>query len=88
MSFTVIWKPVAERQLAELWLNAEDRTTFTFAAEEVEARLRTAPVEFGESRDDFARVAVVRPLVVHFEVHEEDRMVSVLSVRSITTRWM
>ena len=29
MKFTVVWKPAAERQLTDIWLEATDRNTVT-----------------------------------------------------------
>ena len=87
MKFTVVWKAKAEAQLAELWMTATDRTTIREAASEIENALRSDPVSFGESRDAQTRVAVVAPLVVHFEVHEDDRRVTVLTLHSIPPSW-
>ena len=87
MKFTVIWKATAETQLAELWMTAADRKVIRAAADEIEAALRTDPVSFGESRDAETRVAVVAPLVVHFEVHEDDRRVIVLTLHAIPPSW-
>ncbi len=87
MKFTVIWKATAETQLAELWMTAGDRTLVREAATEIESALRSDPASFGESRDAQTRVAVVAPLVVHFEVHEEGRRVVVLTLHAIPPSW-
>ena len=86
MKFTVIWKPTADEQLAEIWLTAEDRTAVTVAADELMAGLREAPLTLGESRDSLRRVAIRSPLAIHFEVQEADRLVFVLRVHRVTTR--
>ena len=87
MKFTVIWKTTAEAQLAELWMTAANREAIREAADEIETALRKDPVSFGESRDPQTRVAVVSPLVVHFEVHEDDRRVVVLTLHAIPPSW-
>ena len=83
MSFTIVWRPIAETQLAEIWLAATDRAAVTAAANEIETALRSSPESVGESRDERTRVAVVPPIAVHFEVRDADRLVLVLTVHSI-----
>jgi mRNA-degrading endonuclease RelE of RelBE toxin-antitoxin system len=78
--YTVTWKPEAERRLAELWLNATDRTAITRAANEIDRRLQTNPDQEGESRSDGRRLLLVKPLAVIFEVVPDDRIVYVLTV--------
>ena len=87
MKFMVVWKATAEAQLAELWMTATDRKAIREAASEIESNLRADPISFGESRDAQTRVAVVAPLVVHFEVHEDDRRVIVLTLHAIPPSW-
>lgn len=87
MKFTVVWKATAEARLAELWMTAADRRVIREAATEIESALRADPIAFGESRDAQTRVAVVAPLVVHFEVHEDDRQVIVLTLHAIPPSW-
>jgi len=43
MIFTVVWRPEAERALADLWNRAEDRQAITDAADTIDALLRTGP---------------------------------------------
>ncbi len=77
MTYTVIWRPSAERCLAEIWTNAEDRQTITDAANSVDALLRTDPTGVGESRVVNIRILTVSPLCVYYDVHEADRLVAV-----------
>lgn len=83
MTFTVIWKPVAESQLAAIWLETSNRSSITYAANAIEHELRRSPQSFGESRSEGRRVAVIRPLAVCFKVEEMDQIVRVISVRKV-----
>ncbi len=80
MTFTVVWRPEAERTLADLWNGAQDRQALTDAADAIDALLRTAPLEVGESRVGNIRILTVFPLSVYYDVHEEDRLVAVWAV--------
>ncbi len=81
MIFTVLWKPLAEEELASIWIDAQDRQTISAAANEIDKLLRVDPQSQGESRSGSQRVLIMEPLVVAFEVEEDDRRVSALSVR-------
>lgn len=81
MKYTVVWKPKAEEQLADIWIAAFDRVSVAAAADEIDRRLKMSPLTYGESRSGVTRIAVVPPLSVHFDVHDEDRLVAVLTVR-------
>ena len=83
MKYTVVWKPFAKAKLAELWLEAADRTAFTLAADMVESLLRTKPLDVGESRKDNYRVHYELPLIIAYRVSEYDRMVTVVGVRTV-----
>ena len=86
MRFTVLWTPGAEKRLAELWLDADDRDAITRATYEIDERLRVDPENQGESRDKARRFLVVPPLAAYFRVLVEDRKVYVLAVRSVRRR--
>jgi plasmid stabilization system protein ParE len=81
MKYTVVWKPEAERQLAEIWVDTVYREAVTAAANQVEEILRARPGDAGESRGGCRRILVVEPLVVQFDVFDEDRSVRVLRIR-------
>ena len=83
MKFTVVWKPAAERQLADIWLEATDRNSVTAATEAIESALATRPEELGESRPLDCRIAFVAPLALTFRVRVADRLVEVVSVRRV-----
>jgi hypothetical protein len=80
MRFTVTYKPSAEQELADLWLNASHRQAVTDAANRIDAILKSDPIAQGESRDRQSRILFERPLAVHFDIHHEDRVVEVLKV--------
>lgn len=80
MIFTVAWGPGAVSELADIWLDALDRSRVTAAAREIDRFLRRDPTTRGESRDENVRILFVAPLGVDFEVVEDDRIVYVLSV--------
>jgi plasmid stabilization system protein ParE len=80
MNYTVIWVPSAEGQLAEIWMAAGDREAVTVASDRIERTLADAPTTAGESRPDGFRILIELPLVVYFQVIEDDRLVRVLRV--------
>ncbi len=83
MNYTVVWKPAAEDELAEIWTNAANRAAVTDAANEIDRLLRLDPHDQGESRSEHVRVVFVHPLGLFFHIREEDRLVSVLRVWSV-----
>jgi plasmid stabilization system protein ParE len=82
MKYTVVWRPDAERRLAEIWLAATDHQAVTDAANQIDALLRADPTNGGEARDLGVRVLTRPPITVYFEVSEPDRLVTVWSVWS------
>jgi len=86
MTFTVVWKPSAERCLAEIWTEATNRQAVTKAADSIDSLLRDNPLQAGESRDLNTRILTVAPLWVYFDVHEEDRLVAIWAVWHRTIR--
>jgi plasmid stabilization system protein ParE len=80
MRYTVHWTPAAERDLADVWLNAADRNAVTSASHVIDLLLAQDPDQQGEVCFDTVRTLVVSPLGVDFEVIEDDRIVYVLTV--------
>jgi hypothetical protein len=80
MKYTVVWKPAAEQQLAQLWISAPDRAEVTAAANAIDAVLSQDPLAQGEARSDGERIFFVEPLAVLFRVADPDRLVTVLAV--------
>ena len=80
MKYTVVWRPSAERKLAELWIKARGRQGITNAADTIDAMLSRRPLDVGKSRSGRSRILVVPPLCVYYEVYEPDRLVAVWAV--------
>ena len=77
MKFTVVWTPLARRLLAELWLNASDRSEVQQAADEIERIISSDPMNAGESRVVDIRIIIEPPLAAYFDVDPLDRRVTV-----------
>jgi plasmid stabilization system protein ParE len=79
MRFTVTWHPAAEQELTEIWLRANDRSSVTHAANDIDQTLALAPQAHGE---EFYgdRLLVALPLAVTYTVNEPDRIVQILQV--------
>lgn len=80
MTFTVVWAPAAEKELAAIWLAAKDRDRLTAMASVLESLLRVAPQLLGESRDDNRRIILHGGLAIVYEVVLEDRLVRILAL--------
>jgi hypothetical protein len=80
MSYTVVWKEIAEERLVEIWIAASDRQAVTEAANAIDSLLKQDPEQQGESRGDSLRILFVAPLAVHYEIRPLDRIVQVLRV--------
>ena len=80
MKFTVIWKPSAEQELAQLWEDADDRCDISMASDAIDRRLAESADRAGESRDGDDRIDFERPLGIRFRVSLADRKVLVLNV--------
>lgn len=79
MRFTVIWSPLAQCQLAELWLRAADRNAVTAAQYQIDQLLLVDPDTrgvpfFGN------RLLVVPPLRVLYSINVMDMQVVVEQV--------
>lgn len=74
--YRIVWTPTAESELAALWLAAPDRKAVTSAAHDIEQHLRIRPLLVGESRESSVnRVVVHPPLILLFDVIEDDKLV-------------
>ncbi len=80
MRYTVLWRPSAEQDLAEIWMKAADRQAVASAADRIDRLLAQDPVSQGESRSGDIRVLLVEPLGVYFDVEADDRRVWVFAV--------
>ena len=80
MTYTVVWRPYAERSLTEIWNDSNDKQSITDAANTIDALLRTDPLSVGESREENVRLLYVAPLAVYYDVFPDDRRVGVWAV--------
>ena len=80
MKFTVILTPLADLQLAEIWLAANDRQAVADASDRINASLRNDAGQQGRLRSDGRRVILHAPLSITFEVDEADRKATIVSI--------
>ena len=82
--YNVFWKPIAEQELAAIWLKSTDRLSITVAATQADTLLALIPLEIGESRTSTVhRIAFCLPLGVEYEVVEDDKIVIVQGVFAV-----
>jgi hypothetical protein len=81
MTWTVTYAPSAEAELAEIWLKSSGRDVVALAADAIDRLLATDPVSVGESRGQQSRILVRHPLAVEYRIREQDRVVTVVTVR-------
>jgi hypothetical protein len=81
MKYSVVWRPFAEYQLADIWLGARNQQAVADASDEIDRQLRHDPAKLGEPDSQGWRILAVPPLVATFEVSEEDLKEVVLAVR-------
>jgi len=80
MKFTVAMSPVAEHQLALIWLQADNREGVSEAFNRIETLLKTDAHRLGRLHPSGWRVMTLLPLAVTFKVSEDDRLVTIMSV--------
>ena len=80
MTYTVLWTPLAQGQLAQLWLDAVDRDSVTRAASLLDELLRDDPHAQGESRFATLRIVFAPPLACYVDIRQDDHRVYVLAV--------
>jgi hypothetical protein len=86
MSYRVFWAPHAEKRLEEILRDAASLAQHAAAACEIDQKLISNPLKFGESRFDAVRIGFVRPLGVQYEVLEDARTVIVYDVWRIDVK--
>jgi hypothetical protein len=80
----VRWTPTAEQELADIWLKTSDRMAVTLASNTIDRLLAQDPERRGIPRFDTVRTFAIHPIVVDFEVIDQDLTVYVLSVWDIS----
>jgi hypothetical protein len=81
--YTVTATRRAEDDLAQLWLRASDRPAISQAANRIDQVLSENPSTMGFQAIRGMRQLIVSPLIVEFTVEEDDRLVTIWSVRHI-----
>jgi hypothetical protein len=81
MKYTVVSTPLADLQLAEIWLQALDRQQVADASNEIHTMLRNDPEHTGRVRASGRRVVILKPLEATFEVKALDKLVTIVSIR-------
>jgi plasmid stabilization system protein ParE len=76
----VTYRPSAENDLANIWLNAVDREAVAHAADEIDRLLGSKPLDVGEARAGSTRIIIERPLTLLYEVFPDDCHVSVHAI--------
>ncbi len=82
--FTVIWWPPAQDDLALIWLDAKLRGAVAHAANKIDQELSEALDQKARAKHEGLRELTVQPLVVQFSIDDEDRQVTIWSVRRVT----
>ena len=84
MRYDVIWQPIAEAELASIWLAATNRNAITRSAALAEAALTRVPLRIGESRTSSVhRIAYFAAIAIEYEVIEDDKRVIVRGVFAV-----
>lgn len=83
MTWTVVWLPAAEQELATLWLDLVTRPNVSPAADKIDRLLRRDPLSLGESHAGDQRLVFEDSLAVLYRVKEPDRLVEVIHVWKI-----
>ena len=80
MKWTVVYRPPAKDELANIWINTPDPQAVDNAADEIDRILASNPLEVGESRGGRKRIVIEWPLTVLYEMFTEDAVVEVFLV--------
>jgi hypothetical protein len=80
--FGLIWRHLALEELAEVYitLTPDEQRRVSAAVEALNVRLRSNPLDEGESRSSGLRLTFIFKLSVLFHVSESEGMVHVMSV--------
>lgn len=84
MNFRLVWIDRAVAELTVVYLRALDRgqgDDVVRAAARIDVLLEGSPLAVGESRAGHERVMFELPLTIYFEVHDDEKVVVITSVR-------
>jgi hypothetical protein len=77
LKWTVVWLQNVEQELAEAWLNSNNRSAVSQAANQIDSIIRTSPETSGDPYRISQRVLQIGPLAVTYFVDEPNRIVSI-----------
>ena len=80
MRFTIVTSPLADHQLATIWLSASKRQEVADAFDQIERELKENAHIQGREHPSGWRVITRNPLTATFKVSEDDRLVTIISV--------
>jgi hypothetical protein len=80
MKYTVVTTPVADHQLADIWLKAATPQQVADSFNRIESLPKNEPHSHGRQHPDVWRVLTVAPMLVTFRVSDDDRIVTIMSV--------
>jgi hypothetical protein len=75
--FRVIFRPQADRDLVDLWLESDNQQAMTTAVDRLVQKLESNPLQVGESRRAMRRIALDWPVGIEFEVDESNGVVQI-----------
>ena len=82
MNFTVRWRPDAYTELTQLWAVAPDPAAVRDAREEAERLLGADPSGAGRHLSEGLWRLQVPPLLVHYTIDQDRRLVEITDVQS------
>jgi mRNA-degrading endonuclease RelE of RelBE toxin-antitoxin system len=80
-SFTVLWPPSILSDLTQIWLQARHRRAVTAAQARIDQVLTNNPLDPAAHQSEGLFRLYVWPLVVTYEVDEDQRVVEITSIR-------
>jgi hypothetical protein len=83
--YTVVAVPSVEDDLARIWMSSTNRQAVSHASNAIDRLLREDPQQQGEEAGEGLRQLIVPPLVAKFSVSENDRTVTIWSIRHVGT---
>ncbi len=81
--FTVIWALEALDDLAEIWLNSNDRDKVVSVAESIDLELTVDPFWKSRQLSEGLHAVEIPPLRILFSVNDADRLVEVAQIKLI-----
>jgi hypothetical protein len=83
MRYTVTYTSDALNALARLWMAAPDRNAVTQAGDHLDRILREDASLKGYNAGRGYRQMIVAPLIAEFDIDEDDRRVTIWSIRHV-----